>query len=132
MWSSFHAARSDAVGQPEKYIESLLPLFHEKAASPEIIRHGIELVKKTTEYLNPHQIPVLVVDQPLYDLATKIQWIFPDIYGEDKFVVMVSALYIEMALSSTMGDLLSGSGWPLVLKEAELVNTTFLTAFNEK
>ena len=137
MWSSFHAARSDAVGQPEKCIESLLPLFHAKGATPEIIRHGIELVKKTTEYLNPLQIPVLVVDQPLYDLATKRQWIFPDIYGEDKFVVMVGALYIEMALWSTIGDLLCGSGWPLVLKEAELVKTeaaatTFLTAFNEK
>jgi hypothetical protein len=41
MWSSFHAARSDAVGQPEKSIEALLPLFHEKAATPEMIRHGI-------------------------------------------------------------------------------------------
>ncbi len=69
MWSSYHAARSDTVGQPEKGIEALLPLFHEKAATPEMIRHGMELVKETTEHLNPHQVPVLVVDQPLYDLA---------------------------------------------------------------
>ena len=47
MWSSFHAARSDAVGQPEEGIEAFLPLFHEKAATPEMIRHGMELVKKT-------------------------------------------------------------------------------------
>ena len=73
MWSSFHAARSDAVAQPEKSIEALLPLFHEKAATPEMIRHGMELVKKTTEHRNPHQIPVLVVDQPLYDLAKIMQ-----------------------------------------------------------
>jgi len=33
MWSSFHAARSDAIGQPEKSIEALLPLFNEKAAN---------------------------------------------------------------------------------------------------
>ena len=51
MWSSFHAARPDAVGQQEKSIEAI----------PEMIRHGMELVKKTTEHLNPHQIPVLVV-----------------------------------------------------------------------
>lgn len=69
MWSSFHVARSDAIGQPEEGIEALLPLFHEKAATPEMIRHGMELVKKTIDHLNPHQIPVLVVDQPLYDLA---------------------------------------------------------------
>ena len=36
-----------------------------------MIRHGMELVKKTTEHLNPNQAPVLVVDQPLYDLAKK-------------------------------------------------------------
>ena len=72
MRSSFQSARSDAVGQPEICIEFLLPLFHEKAASPEMIRHGMELVKKTTEYLNLNQIPVLVVDQPLYVLAKKM------------------------------------------------------------
>lgn len=48
MWSSFHAARSDVVGQPQKCIEALLSLFPEKAATPEMIRHGMELVKKIT------------------------------------------------------------------------------------
>ena len=71
MWSSYRAARSDTVEQPEKCIEAFLPLFHEKATTPEMIRHGMELVKKTTEHLNPHQAPVLVVDQPLYDLEEK-------------------------------------------------------------
>ena len=117
MWSSYHAARSDTVGQPEKCIEALLPLFHEKAATPEMIRHGMELVKKTTEHINPHQAPVLVVDQPLYGLAKKMKWTFPDIFGEDKFVVMLGGLHIEMALWSTMGDLLHGSGWPETLKK---------------
>jgi len=37
MWSLFHDARSDAVGQPENGIEALLPLFHEKAATREMI-----------------------------------------------------------------------------------------------
>ena len=68
MWSSFHAARSDVVGQMEKSIEALLPLFHHKAATPEMIHHGMNLVKKNSEHLNPQQVPVMVVDQPLYDL----------------------------------------------------------------
>ena len=130
MWSSFHAAQSNAVGQPHKSIEALLPLFREKAATPEMIPHGMELVKKTTEHLNPHQVPVLVVDQPLYDLAKKMQWTFPDIFGEDRFVVMLGGLHIEMALWSTMGDLLHGSGWPETLKEAGIVKTeSAATAF---
>lgn len=135
MWSAYHAARSDVVGKPEKNIEALLPLFHEKASTPEMIRHGMKIVKDVTEHLNPHQVPVLVVDQPLYDLAKKVQWTFPGTYGEDKFVVMLGGLHIEMALWSTMGDLLSGSGWPEALAEGGIVKTkaaaaTFLKATN--
>ncbi len=64
-----------------------------------------------------------------------MQWTFPDIFGEDKFVVMFGGLHIEMALWSTMGDLLHGSGWPETLKKAGLVKTeaaatAFLKASN--
>ena len=50
-------------------------------------------------------------------------------------MVMLGGLRIEMALWSTMGDLLFGSGWPETLNEAGLVKThaaatAFLTAFN--
>lgn len=107
MWSSFHAAQYDVVVQPEKSIEALLPLFHDKAATPEMIHHGMNLAKKNTEHLDPQQVSVMVVDQPLYNLAKKMQWTFPDIFGEDKFVVMLGGLHTEMALWSTMGDL----GW---------------------
>jgi len=66
IWSSFHASRSNAVGQPEKGIEALLPLFHEKVATLEMIRLGLKLVKRIAEHL-----VVLVVDQLLYDLENK-------------------------------------------------------------
>ena len=59
---------------------------------------------------------MLVVNQPLSDLTRKMQWTFPDILGEDKFVVMLGGLHIEMAFWSTMGDL-RGSGWPETLKK---------------
>ena len=135
MWSSYHAARSDTVGQPERCIEALLPLSHEKVATPKIIRHGMELAKKTNEHLNPHQAPVLVVNQPLYDFTKKMQWTFPDIFGEDKFVVMLGGLHTEMAFWSTMEDLLRESGWPETLKNAGIVKTeaaatAFLKASN--
>ena len=42
MWSSFHPARLDAVAQPEKSIEALLPLFHKNEVMPEMFRHGME------------------------------------------------------------------------------------------
>ena len=60
-----------------------------------MIHHGMNLVKKNSEHLNPQQVPVMVVDQPLYDLAKKMQWTFPDIVKEDKFVVMLGGLHIS-------------------------------------
>ena len=60
---------------------------------------------------------VLVVNQPLYDLTKKMQWTFPNIFGEDKFVVMLGGLHIETALWNTTGDLLRLSGWPETLKK---------------
>ena len=65
----------------------------------------------------------------------KMQWTFPDIFGEDKFVVMLGGLHIETALWNTTGDLLRLSGWPETLKKSGLVKTEaaatdFLKAFN--
>ena len=122
-WYAFHANRSDHIGKPYQCIEAILPLFHAKAATPEMIRHGMELIKKLTVDLNPTQIPVTTVDQPLYDLAKKNQWTFPDSLGEDRFVVLLGGLHIEMALWSTLGDLMLGSGWPESLKDPGIVNS---------
>ncbi len=81
MWSAYHASRSDAVGSTEKCIEAMLPLFRDQAATPKMIRHGMYLVKKTTEFLNSQQIPIMVVDQPLFDIAKNMQWTFPELFG---------------------------------------------------
>ena len=61
--------------------------------------------------------------QPLYDLAKKNQWTFPDFLEKDRFVVLLGGLHIEMALWSTLGDLILGSGWPESLKDAGIVNS---------
>ena len=111
------------MGSTEKCIEAVLPLFHDKAATPKMIRHGMDLVKKTTKFLNSQQIPIMVVDQPLFDIAKKIQWTFPELFGEDKFLVMLGGLHTEMALWATMGDFLRGSGWPEALAEAGIALT---------
>ena len=89
MWSAYHASQSDAVGSIEKFIKAMLPLFRDKAATPKMIRHEMNLIKKITEVLNLQQIPIMVVDQPLFDIAKKMQWTFPEHLGEDKFLVML-------------------------------------------
>jgi len=46
-----------------------------------------------------------------------MQWNWPKVYGEDKFVVLLGGLHIEVACLSTIGDLLDGSGWSSILAE---------------
>ena len=34
MWSSFHSSPSDTIGQPQKCIDALLPIFNDKLNDP--------------------------------------------------------------------------------------------------
>ena len=45
----------------------------------------------------------MTVDQPLYALAKTIQWSKPNCLGEDKFLVMLGDLHIEMTLMKCVG-----------------------------
>ena len=47
---------------------SLLPLLPEKAATIAMIKHGMNILKQTTNDLNPGQTPVMAFDQPLFHL----------------------------------------------------------------
>ena len=49
------------------------------------------------------QVPVMTVDQPLYALAKEIQWSKPDVQGEEKFLVMMEDLHIEMTFMKSLG-----------------------------
>ena len=49
-WSAFHASRLDQpVRKPD--ISSMLPLFYENAHSTEMVKHGMEVLKKATIHL---------------------------------------------------------------------------------
>ncbi len=97
-WSAFHAnhtAATISVSQMTK--SSLLPLFPEDVATVAMIKHSLDILKKITDLANPGQTPVVAVDQPLFAIAKKIQWKWPLLYGEDKFVILFGGLHIELA-----------------------------------
>ena len=54
-------------------MSALLPLFQENAHSVAMIQHVMNIVKQAVDNLNPGQIPVLALDQPLYTIAKQIQ-----------------------------------------------------------
>ncbi len=66
--------------------------------------------------LTLNQIPVLTVDQPLCLLSQKrYNGHGLNVYGEDKFVVMMGGLHIELSFLKVLGDWLEGSGWTSIL-----------------
>ena len=54
-----------------------------------MIRHSMDVLRRAVDTLNPGQVPVLTVDQPLFTIAKLIQLNWPDTYGEDKRVVIL-------------------------------------------
>ena len=88
-----------------------------------MIKHSFCVIKSAVEHLNPGQTPMLTFDQPLYAIAKQIQWTWTDDYGEDKFVIMLGGLHIEMAARTTAGDWLKGSGWVQALVQTEIAAT---------
>ena len=121
-WAAYHASVTN-VSNPLPCLGSLLPLFDEKAATVAMMKHGMHVQKKATEFLNPGQIPVTVCDQPLFAIAKFVQWNWPATHGEDVHVVMLRGLHIEMALWSLCGDLLDASGWTTALTEAGIASS---------
>lgn len=127
-WSAFFADISADVISPP-VINALLPLFIENAHSAAMIRHSMDIVKKAVQYLNPGQIPIIAADQPLYALAKQIQWAWPDIYGEDHFVIMFGGLHIEMVILKLLGDWLEDSGWTNILIQADIASPGTANSF---
>src|SRR6218665_873866 len=83
-----------------------------------MIKHGMDVIKAITHFLNPGQIPVMGCDCPIFAKAKFIQWTWPDTHGENKFVVMFGGMHLEMALWNVVGDSLKGSGWTTALIDA--------------
>jgi hypothetical protein len=97
-----------------------MPMFRDNAHSLAMVKHGMDLVRKATQLVNPGQISVLTLDQPLYAIGKKIQWSWPESYGPEKYVVFMGGLHIEMAFLKVLGDWLEGSGWVAVLANANV------------
>ena len=102
-WSGYHVMQHNDLAVL-KSISSMLPLFKEDSHSVALMCHSMKLVQKVTAFLNPGQTPVMTFDQPLYAIAKTIQWTCPEQFGEDKLLVMLGGLHIEMAFNSLIGS----------------------------
>ena len=124
-WATYHASLADG-STIEPVISQLMPVFYEKVVTAAMVKHGMTVQQKTTQFLNPGQIPVTAFDAPLLKL---VQWKWPDTHGEDKYVVMMGGLHIEMAMWNTFGDYLGGSGWTTALTQANVASSGIADSF---
>ena len=120
-WSGYHASKQQQRNL-KPAVSSLLQLFQDESKSVAMIRHSMNIIKKTTEHLNPGQVPVIAVDQPLFAVAKQIQWNWPQTHGEQNFVILLGGLHIEMVALKMLGDWLEDSGWTSALVEARIAN----------
>lgn len=64
-WGVYHASRCPET-RKQNAIISMLCLFCEKADSPAIINHGMNILWQRTHHLNPRQTSVLTCDCPIF------------------------------------------------------------------
>ena len=97
-------------------------MFQENAHSVAMILHAMNIIKSAVHHVNPEQVPVVTLDQPLFAIAKQIQWNWPDTHGKDKFVIVLGGLHIEMAAFKVLGDWLDGSGWTSAIVATEVAS----------
>ena len=83
-WGAFHASAQTEEDPPA--LTALLPLFYEKAATPAMVKHGMDVIRQAVTFLNPGQVPIITVDQPLFALAKMVQWKWPVSHGEQAYI----------------------------------------------
>ena len=120
-WASFFAEKAN--NHPPKSVQTMLPLFYEKAATAAMVKHSMSVILHATQILNPGQPAVIAADQPLFELAKFVQWASPETHGESKIIMKLGSLHLEKAFLTCLGDLLAGSGWENLLVEADIIGS---------
>ena len=106
-WAAYHASVTE-LPNPLPCLGSLLPLFYEKAATVAMMKHGMSVIKKATEFLG--KFLSLSVTSLFFAIGKVVQWNWPATHRENVHVVMLGGLHIEMMLWTMCGDLLALSG----------------------
>ena len=81
-----------------------------------------DVIKVETEWFNTVKENNENETKPLFAIVKQIQWTWPDLYGEDKIVIMFGGLHVEKTVLIVLGKLLEGSGWTEALTQVNVHN----------
>ena len=118
-WSSFHA-KSFNIEDQCPGINALMPLINKKVSTLEAQYHLMCIIKKVIHYINKHQIPIDVSDQPVFAHSKQLQLRLPMEFGLDKYICLLGDLHIEQSLLVMHGELIKGSGLDTIMQHANL------------
>ena len=79
--------------------------------------------------LNPGQLPITILDQPLYALAKQVQRLFPDLYGGKKIEVFFGGLHTEMATLKLIEQWLQDNGWAEQIVRANITSSKIAESY---
>ena len=118
-WSKFHSNLKSQKCNPIG-INALMPLINEKVSSIKSQYHCMKIIRDTTNYINPDQIPVDVSDQPVYAFSKEVQLRYPSVFGPGQYLCMLGDLHIEHSLLIMRGEIIKGSGLESILERNKL------------
>lgn len=121
-WGAYQGKKEELQTRVKTNI-AFLPVFHEQAHSPSTMAHCMKVLAKSTNFLNPGQTPVMVVDQPLYAMCKQLQWLGIENFNEENFFILFGTMHIEQAGLKLAGQWLDGSGWTSALTEAKVATS---------
>ena len=84
-FSGFHSRTQ--VKQMIKGLSVLMPLLRDSINSLSMDRHCMDVIIKDINQVHPSQVPIITADQPVYALGKRIQWMYPEEYGEAKIIM---------------------------------------------
>ena len=87
-----------------------------------MIRHALNVIRVAVKELNPAQVPIVTLDQPLYSFAKQVQWCWPETHGEEHFVIILGGFHIEMCCLKMIGEWLQDSGWVDAIVQAKVAS----------
>ena len=117
-WSKYHSGNASNISV--KGINAALLITLKTVHTLSTQYHCMVIIKKTINYLNPGQTPVDVCDQPVYALTKKIQWRYPDKFGNSSYFCLFGGLHFEQCILTIHGELIKGSGLENVLSNINM------------
>ena len=89
-------------------VNSVLPLLRQSVATYSMQKHRIEVAENAIGALNHGQATFDTSDQPVYALSRRLQQMFPDSLGPEKYVPMFGGLHIGKLLLEIHRQLIAG------------------------